>query len=72
MGFPELLYLNGRVLGVVFGDVKLELLRYLLCVDSCRNASLPFVQHSQDSLIHVVVNEDDTGLGTLDKTETFV
>ena len=38
-------------------------MRYLLRVDGRRNAGFPFAQYSQDGLIHVIVNENDAGLG---------
>ena len=56
------------ILGVVPSNIKLELRRYLLCVDGCRNTSLPFVQHCQYGIIHVIVDEDDVGLGILDQS----
>ena len=68
MGFTEYFYDDGRVLGIMLCNIKFELWRYFLRVDSCRNPILPFVQHGQDGVVHIVVNEDNTSLRTLDET----
>ena len=65
MGFGEDAHWNGRVLGVVPGNVKLgvvpgnvklELASNPQCMDGCFYPGAPFIQHSQYGVIHIVVD----------------
>ncbi len=66
--FLEYLYMNGRVLRIMFGYVQLELLGNIQGIYGCINAWLPFVQHGQHCFIYVVIYKQDSGLGTFDKS----
>ena len=56
MGIGEDAHWNGRVLGVVPGNVKLELASNPQCMDGCFYPGAPFIQHSQYGFIHIVVD----------------
>lgn len=55
----EDLYIDCRVLSVMFVDVQLESLAYLHCVDCGRDSRSTFVQYRKDRVIHVVVDKDN-------------
>lgn len=62
-----LLHIDGRVLGIVFRKVERELLRNTLGVDGGRNLGLALVEHSQNGIVHIVIEEDDALLGRADE-----
>ena len=58
MSTVERLYFNWRVLGIMTGYIKLQLLREVLGIDSSSNARIPFIKQGQNSLIHIVVYQN--------------
>lgn len=55
----ELLYFNGRILGVMTVNIQAEPVADMLRIDSCRHSSFPFVKQREYGVIHIVVNKNN-------------
>ena len=60
--FVELLNLDGRVLCVVFLEIKRQLARDILCQYGSLHAFLALVQHRQHAVINIIINQYDSFL----------
>ena len=62
-----LLHVDGRVLGIMLREVERELLCDALGVDGGSYFRLALVEHGQNGIVDIVVEEDDALLGRADK-----
>ena len=62
-----LLHIDSLVLSIMFRKVERKLLLDLLGVDGGRNLGLALVEHSQNGIVHIVIEEDDALLGRADE-----
>lgn len=63
----ERLYVDGRILRIVFVNIKLKSGSNCLCVNSGTNFMPPFGEHGQDFVVDIVVDEYNPGLGAADQ-----
>ena len=61
MRFAEYVYRDGRVLRIMLGDIQGKLLGYFLGKDGRAHSGRTLIQHCEDTLVHIVVNENDSG-----------
>jgi len=62
------LEMDGRVLGIVFFQIKLELFRGLRHMDAGGDTLISFAQHRQHRFIDIIVDEIDGFFRTADKS----
>ena len=59
----KLLNFNRRLLRIVFLKIKRQLTRDILCVNNRFHAFVPLIQHSQHTIVHIVVDKHNAFLG---------